>query len=85
MHAPFTLEFCSVKVCHTSHLLFCLYLKGIGPKIDLYINQQRIASVIDTSYSHGEIGLLAYDSGHPNNPANPLVEVVFSNLKVWDL
>jgi hypothetical protein len=30
MHAPFTLLFCSVKVCHTSHLLFCLYLKGIA-------------------------------------------------------
>jgi hypothetical protein len=45
-----------------------------GNTIDLYINQQKIASVSDSKFDHGTIGLFAYDSGHPNNEANPPVE-----------
>ncbi len=56
-----------------------------GSKMDLYVNQQLVTSFNDSTYTHGTIGVLAYDSGHPNNPANPPVEVVFSNVKVWTL
>ncbi len=56
-----------------------------GSTLKLYVNQQFITSVDDGTYTHGTIGLFAYDSGHPNNEANPPVEVVFSNVKVWTL
>jgi hypothetical protein len=56
-----------------------------GSKMDLYVNQLFVTSFTDSTYTHGTIGVLAYDSGHPNNPANPPVEVVFSNVKVWTL
>ncbi len=56
-----------------------------GSKMDLYVNQQFVTSFNDSTYTHGTIGVLAYDSGHPNNPANPPVEVVFSTVKVWAL
>jgi hypothetical protein len=54
-------------------------------KMDLYVNQQLVTSFNDSTYTHGTIGVLAYDSGHPYNPANPPVEVVFSTVKVWTL
>jgi hypothetical protein len=56
-----------------------------GSTLDLYVNKQLIASVNDSAYSHGTIGVFAYDSGHPNNEANPPVVVVFSNARVWTL
>ncbi len=51
----------------------------------LFVNGQFITSVNDSTYTHGTIGLLAYDSGNPQNEANPPVEVVFKNVKVWKL
>ena len=50
-----------------------------GSTITLYVNRQQIASVTDSTYSHGQIGLVAaaYSTGgHPT-------EVVYSNAKVW--
>ncbi len=43
-----------------------------------YVNQQYIASVSDSSYGSGQIGLFA------DNHTNP-TEVAFSNLQVWTL
>ena len=42
------------------------------------MNQQYIASVSDSSYGSGEIGLFADDHTNPT-------EVAFSNLQVWKL
>ena len=47
-----------------------------GSTIELYVNHQKIASVSDSSYSQGQIGVVAYDVNSPT-------EVVFSNAKVW--
>ena len=47
-----------------------------GNNFDLYVNNTHLASVTDSAYSHGQIGLIA-DS--LNNPT----EVVFTNAKVW--
>jgi len=47
-----------------------------GTTIELYVNHQKIDSVSDSSYSQGEIGVVAYDVNSPT-------EVVFSNAKVW--
>jgi len=47
-----------------------------GSTIDLYVNHQKIASVSDSSYSQGQIGVVASDVNSPT-------EVVFSNAKVW--
>jgi hypothetical protein len=47
-----------------------------GSTIDLYVNSQKIDSVIDSSYSQGQIGVAASDVNSPT-------EVVFSNAKVW--
>jgi hypothetical protein len=49
-----------------------------GNTLVLYVNKQRITSVSDSTYSHGEIGLVA-------DAFNNLTEVVFSNAKVWTL
>ena len=47
-----------------------------GSTIDLYVNNQKIDSVNDSTYSQGQIGVSAVEL---NNPT----EVVFSNAKVW--
>lgn len=46
--------------------------------LDLYVNQQYVASVTDSSLSSGEIGVAAYDESVPT-------EIEFSNAQVWDL
>src|SRR5579864_7199278 len=51
---------------------------ALGNTITLYVNNQKIASVTDGTYSHGQIGLEASalaTNGHPT-------EVVYSNAKV---
>lgn len=46
---------------------------------DLYVNSQKIDSVVDETYSHGEIGVIADPlSKYPT-------EVVYSNAKVWTM
>jgi eukaryotic-like serine/threonine-protein kinase len=47
-----------------------------GSAIDLYVNNQKIDGVTDSTYSQGHFGVGALDL---NNPT----EVVFSNAKVW--
>lgn len=49
-----------------------------GSKLDLYVNRQLIASVQDTSYTEGEIGLVVKAKANAT-------EAVFSNLMVWKL
>ena len=51
-----------------------------GRTLDLYVNRQRIASISDSTYSHGQIGLAAL-SQSGENPT----EVVYSNAKVWQM
>jgi hypothetical protein len=46
--------------------------------ISLYINNQLIASVVDSNYSSGHIAFFAQSEGN-------LTEVAFTNLKVWNL
>jgi hypothetical protein len=46
--------------------------------ISLYVNETRIATVSDTTYSHGQIGVF---TGNDVNSA----ETIFSNVKVWQL
>ncbi len=50
-----------------------------GTSIMVYVNHELIASKTDSTYSHGEIGVEAT----PHN--GPPTEVVYSNLKVWEL
>lgn len=49
-----------------------------GSSIDLYVNNQHIDSVSDSTYSQGEVGVAASSNGSQT-------EVVFSNAKVWTL
>jgi serine/threonine protein kinase len=44
--------------------------------ISVYVNHQIIASIIDTNYSEGQIGVFADNDTHST-------EVTFSNAKVW--
>lgn len=46
--------------------------------ISLYINNQLIASVVDSNYSSGHIAFFAQSEGN-------LTEVAFTNLKVWNI
>jgi hypothetical protein len=46
--------------------------------IDLYVNQQKIGSYDDSSYTHGQIGVFAGNAGN-------LTDIVFNNVKVWQL
>jgi hypothetical protein len=43
------------------------------------VNSQRIDSLTETSYSQGEIGVVASDTG------STVTEVAYSNVKVWAL
>ena len=49
-----------------------------GGNIIMYMNSKQIASIQDTSYSEGQIALVADST---NNPT----EVSFSNARVWTL
>ena len=49
-----------------------------GISIDLYVNNQHIDSVTDSTFSQGEIGVAASSNSN-------LTEVVFSDAKVWTL
>ena len=46
--------------------------------LSLYVNKQYVASVSDSSYPSGEIGVLAQDGTHPT-------EVAYSDAHVWQL
>jgi len=50
-----------------------------GSSIDLYVNRQYVTGGSDSTYSHGQIGVVAFT--YFGNPT----EVVFSNAKVWTL
>lgn len=47
-----------------------------GNNLDLYINMQHITSTTDGTYSQGQIGVIADNTGNAT-------DVVFSNIKVW--
>jgi hypothetical protein len=47
-----------------------------GHTITLFINNQQIASINDSSYARGQIGVIAY-------PYSDLTEVVYTNAMVW--
>jgi len=52
-----------------------------GTTITLFVNHQQVTSVIDSTFSHGQIGVVASpfaNTGHPT-------EVVYSNARVWTL
>ncbi len=51
-----------------------------GPVIKLYVNQQSIDTIQDSSYSTGEIGVLVKSWN-----LNTLTNAVFSNARVWNL
>ena len=50
-----------------------------GSSIDLFVNQQYVTGGSDSTYSHGQIGVIASD--YFGNST----EVVYSNAKVWTL
>ncbi|GCE03487.1 serine/threonine protein kinase [Dictyobacter aurantiacus] len=49
-----------------------------GNNIYMYVNNQFVAYVSDSSSSNGEIGFLAVDAGSPT-------KVLYQNMKVWTL
>jgi Domain of Unknown Function (DUF1080) len=56
-----------------------------GDQISFYINDQLVTpqSITDTAYTHGQIGFMA---DGPLLPFDPLTtEVLYTNLKVWQL
>lgn len=50
-----------------------------GNNIEFYVNQKKIDSVIDSTYSKGQIALAA------EIQSSDLTEVIYSNAKVWKL
>ncbi len=52
-----------------------------GSSITLYVNHQSIASVTDSTYSHGQIGFIVGPFGNSGHST----EAIFSNAKVWTL
>jgi len=48
-----------------------------GSQITLHVNDQRLTTITDDSYDHGDIGLFAVSFAEPN------VHITFDNLKVW--
>lgn len=49
-----------------------------GSSLNLYVNQQLVTSVNDSSYSHGQIGVVAYNQGST-------AQVAYNNARVWTL
>ena len=49
-----------------------------GSQLDLYVNNQKIDSINDSTYSQGTVGMIA-------NSISASTEVSYSNLKVWAL
>ncbi len=52
-----------------------------GNTITLYVNNQKITSVTDSTLSHGEIGVVA----SPFTTGGHATDVAYSNAKVWTL
>jgi hypothetical protein len=49
-----------------------------GSTLTIYVNKQKITSVTDSTFTHGQIGVFADSINHPTT-------VTFSNAKVWTL
>ncbi|HLG61001.1 MAG TPA: hypothetical protein VKY19_03645 [Ktedonosporobacter sp.] len=49
-----------------------------GDAFQLFVNGQPLASVHDTAYNHGQIGMIVYDSGKAT-------DIAFTDAKVWRL
>jgi serine/threonine protein kinase len=49
-----------------------------GTKPDLYVNMQHIAAVDDSTFIHGQVGVVAEDIKNPT-------DIVFSNAMVWKM
>ncbi|HXX78351.1 MAG TPA: family 16 glycoside hydrolase [Ktedonobacteraceae bacterium] len=47
-----------------------------GSTLTIYVNKQKITSVTDSSFTHGQFGVFADATNHPT-------EVAFNNAKVW--
>jgi hypothetical protein len=59
-------------------------VKAQGSNIDLYVNKNHIgATVSDTTYSNGQIGVVAAANDSPSG--TPETEAVFSDAMVWTL
>ncbi|HLZ57385.1 MAG TPA: helix-turn-helix domain-containing protein [Ktedonosporobacter sp.] len=50
-----------------------------GSTFDLYVNQQKIDTVHDSAYSHGQLALIAFST------STPLTDITYSHLRVWTL
>jgi hypothetical protein len=53
-----------------------------GTHIDLYVNQAKVASIDDASYSSGYVGVIAKSL---SDAASHPTDVVFTNARVWNL
>jgi len=51
-----------------------------GNSLNLYMNQQKVDSISDSTYSRGHIAIVA--DGYPNKHPT---EVVYRNARVWKL
>jgi len=49
-----------------------------GGTLSFYVNKQFVTSVSDSSYTSGEVGVLAQDETQPT-------EVAYSDAQVWKL
>jgi hypothetical protein len=49
-----------------------------GSILTIYVNKHKVASAVDSTFSHGQIGVFADESSNPTN-------VAFNNAKVWVL
>ncbi|HXX77210.1 MAG TPA: hypothetical protein VEI53_01865, partial [Ktedonobacteraceae bacterium] len=47
-----------------------------GSTLTIYVNKQKVTSVTDSSFTHGQIAVFADATNQPT-------EVAFSNAKVW--
>jgi len=80
-----TLQTGSSSAIHTDlNVPNTLAVVARGGIFDLYVNQQHVIHVSDSSYSQGQIGLFAEDLADSTAAPN-VTEVAFSDAKVWAL
>lgn len=68
----------STATSFKSHQANDLGVVARGNQISLYVNDQKLITISDSTYSSGQIGTIVYDLSGPS-------EAVFSNAKVWQL
>jgi hypothetical protein len=76
---PYASEWARSSAIKTGNSTNLIKVTGMGDKLALYANGEKLADYNDSSFSYGEVGLYAGSQSEGN------VTIGFDNLKVWSI